>query len=133
MLCKCHFLSCKAKGCVWVFLVKAQPVACSVVRLFTQLLEASINHMYCAWYRGNLLYAKLMMGWPSRSSARSRGEVHSLRGKLCVCPPGKFMPFTSRTSIHAQCEVVSEMNLLVSVHSLMGNSSCHKISTDNLS
>lgn len=114
-------------------LAKALPVVCSAVRLLTQLLKASINHMDCAWYKRNLLYAKLMLGWPSRSSAHSKGEVHSLRGKLCVCPPGKFMSFTSRTSIHAQCEVVSEMNLLVSVHSLMGNSSCHKISTDNLS
>lgn len=74
-----------------------------------------------------------MVGWPSRSNAGSKGEVHSLRGKLCVCPPGKFMFFTSGTSIGAQCEVVSEMNLLVSVHSLMGRSSCHKIGTDNLS
>lgn len=104
-----------------------------MMRLFTQLLEAGINHMDCAWNRRNLLYAKLMLGWPSRSSTRSKGEVHSLRGKLCACPPGKFMSFTSRTSIHAQCEVVSEMNLLMPVHSLMGNSSCHKNSPDNLS
>lgn len=114
-------------------LAKTEPVVCSAVRIFVQLLEARINHMDRAQYGRDLLYAKLMLGWPSRGSARSKGEVHSLRGKLCVCPPGKFMCFTSRTSIHAQCEVVSEMNLLVSVHSLMGNSSCHKISTDNLS
>lgn len=104
-----------------------------MVRLFTQLFEARINHTDHVQYGRELLYAKLMLGWPSRGSAHSKGEVHSLRGKLCVCPPGKFMSFTSRSSIHALCEVVSEMNLLVSVRSLMGNSSCHKISTDNLS
>lgn len=76
---------------------------------------------------------KIDVGLAQQKQCTYKGEVHSLKGKLCACPPGKFMSFTSRTSIHAQCEVVSEMNLLMPVHSLMGNSSCHKISTDNLS